>query len=126
MINEKNKDVICAAPWSHLYIDTGGLVRPCCTQEIIYGDSNTESIKDIWNSPETIKFRKDLLAGVKQEGCKFCYLQEKHTGESLRTGLNSQYGNLISENTTPEMIVKYLDIRSIWNGVRVAVTLSCA
>jgi MoaA/NifB/PqqE/SkfB family radical SAM enzyme len=112
MINEKNKDVICAAPWSHLYIDTGGLVRPCCTQEIIYGDSNTESIKDIWNSPETIKFRKDLLAGVKQEGCKFCYLQEKHTGESLRTGLNSQYGNLISENTTPEMIVKYLDIRS--------------
>ena len=112
MINEKNKDVICAAPWSHLYMDTAGLVRPCCTQEIVFGDSNTASIKDIWNSPETIKFRKNLLAGIKQEGCKFCYLQEKHTGGSLRTGLNFKYGNLVSENTTPEMIIKYLDIRS--------------
>ena len=112
MINEKNKDVICAAPWSHLYIDTGGLVRPCCTQEIIYGDTNTTSIKDIWNSSETIKFRKELLEGKKQPGCKFCYQQEKHTGQSLRTALNSKYGNLISEDVTPEMIVKYLDIRS--------------
>jgi len=112
MINEKNKDVICAAPWSHLYIDTGGLVRPCCTQEIIYGDSNTTSIKDIWNSLETIKFRKNLLAGNKQEGCKFCYQQEKHTGASLRTGLNSKYGHLMSEDVTPKMLIKYLDIRS--------------
>ena len=103
MINEKNKDVICAAPWSHLYIDTGGLVRPCCTSNVVYGDSNTTSIKDAWNSPETIKFRKNLLAGNKQEGCKFCYLQEKHTGASLRTGL---------EDVTPEMQIKYLDIRS--------------
>jgi len=112
MINEKNKDVICAAPWSHLYIDTGGLVRPCCTQEIIYGDANTESIKDIWNNSETIKFRKELLEGKKQPGCKFCYLQEKHTGQSLRTGLNSKYGHLMSEDVTPKMIIKYLDIRS--------------
>ena len=111
MINEKNKDVICAAPWSHLYIEPGGLVRPCCTQEIIYGDSNTESIKDIWNSSETIKFRKELLEGKKQPGCKFCYQQEKHTGASLRTSLNSKYGNLISEDVTPEMQIKYLDIR---------------
>jgi MoaA/NifB/PqqE/SkfB family radical SAM enzyme len=112
MINEKNKDVICAAPWSHLYIDTGGLVRPCCTQEIVYGDSNTTHIKDIWNSSETIKFRKELLEGKKQPGCKFCYQQEKHTGQSLRTGLNSKYGHLMSEDVTPIMVIKYLDIRS--------------
>jgi MoaA/NifB/PqqE/SkfB family radical SAM enzyme len=112
MINEKNKDVICAAPWSHLYIDTGGLVRPCCTHDIVYGDSNTTSIKDIWNSSETIKFRKELLEGKKQPGCEFCYLQEKHTGQSLRTGLNDKYGHLISEDVTPIMVIKYLDIRS--------------
>jgi len=112
IIDEKNKDVICAAPWSHLYMDTGGLVRPCCTHDIVYGDSNTTSIKDIWNSSEIIKFRKNLLAGVKQEGCKFCYQQEKHTGQSLRTGLNDKYGNLMSRNPTPDMVIKYLDIRS--------------
>ena len=112
MINEKNKNVICAAPWSHLYIDPKGLVRPCCTSDIIYGDSNITPIKDTWKSPETIEFRKNLLEGKKQEGCKFCYNQEKHSGGSLRTMLNQRYGDLISENTTPEMTIKYLDIRS--------------
>jgi len=112
MINEKNKDVICAAPWSHLYIDPKGLVRPCCTSDIIYGDSNITPIKDTWKSPATIEFRKNLLEGKKQEGCKFCYNQEKHSGGSLRTMLNQRYGDLISENTTPEMTIKYLDIRS--------------
>ena len=112
MINEKNKNVICAAPWSHLYIDPKGLVRPCCTSDIIYGDSNITSIKDTWKSPATIEFRKNLLEGKKQEGCKFCYNQEKYSGGSLRTMLNQRYGDLISENTTPEMIIKYLDIRS--------------
>jgi len=119
MINEKNKDVICAAPWMHLYIDVLGAVKPCCTQDLKYGDANrigvysdTRSIIDIWNSPATVEFRKDLLDGVKQEGCKFCYNQEKHTGVSLRTSLNEQYGNLITESVTPEMQIKYFQVSS--------------
>jgi MoaA/NifB/PqqE/SkfB family radical SAM enzyme len=119
MINEKNKDVICAAPWMHLYIDVLGAVKPCCTQDLQYGDANrigvysdTRSIIDIWNSPTTVEFRKNLLDGVKQEGCKFCYNQEKHTGVSLRTSLNAQYGNLITESVTPEMQIKYFQVSS--------------
>ena len=112
MFNDNNKDVICAAPWSHLYMDTAGLVRPCCTSDVVYGDSNTTSISGIWNSPATIEFRKNLIEGIPQAGCNFCYNQEKHAGESLRTSLNAQYGDMISNDTTPEMIIKYLDIRS--------------
>ena len=112
MINEKNKDVICAAPWSHLYMDTAGLVRPCCTSDIIYGDSNISSVTDIWHSPTAIKFRTDLLEGKKQSGCEFCYKQEKYSGYSLRTMLNQLYGETISDDITPDMVIKYLDIRS--------------
>ena len=112
MINEKNKDVICAAPWSHLYMDPAGLVRPCCTSDIIYGDSNISSVTDIWHSPTAIKFRTDLLEGKKQSGCEFCYKQEKYSGYSLRTMLNQLYGETISDDITPDMVIKYLDIRS--------------
>ena len=112
LLSEKNKDVICAAPWSHLYMDPAGLVRPCCTSDIIYGDSKTSSVTDIWHSPTAIKFRRDLLEGEKQSGCEFCYRQEKYAGFSLRTMLNLRYGNMLSDNITPEMIIKYLDIRS--------------
>jgi len=108
MINDKNKNVICAAPWAHLYVDTLGLVRPCSTSTEIYGDTHTTTIKEAWNSLATQEFRKNLLDGVEQEGCKFCHQQEKHTGGSLRTSLNSMYGHLISDNITPEMAVKSL------------------
>ena len=112
MINEKNKDVICAAPWSHLYMDTAGLVRPCCTSDIIYGDSNISSVTDIWHSPTAIKFRTDLLEGKVQPACEFCYKQEKYSGYSLRTMLNQLYSETISDDITPDMVIKYLDIRS--------------
>jgi len=108
MINENNKHVICAAPWSHLYIDTLGIVRPCSTSDVVYGDTREITMTEAWNSPETVKFREDLLAGVHQDGCKFCHQQEKHTGGSLRTSLNSMYGDLITDNVTPELAVKSL------------------
>ena len=52
MINEKNKDVICAAPWSHLYIDTDGLVRPCCTSDSIRDEKIT--IADIYKADDEL------------------------------------------------------------------------
>ena len=112
MINEKNKDVICAAPWMHLYIEPTGVARPCCTHNLTYGDTTISSIADIWNGDPIKKFRKELIEGSNQEGCKWCYQQEKYTGESLRTGLNSQYGHMISNDPTPPLQIKYLDVRS--------------
>ena len=112
MINENNKDVICAAPWMHLYIEPSGEARPCCTHDLEYGDTDISSIADIWNGDPIKKFRKELIEGTNQDGCKWCYQQEKYTGSSLRTGLNSQYGHMISNDPTPLLQIKYLDVRS--------------
>jgi len=113
MINKKNKNVICAAPWMHLYIHPNGIVYPCCTGSVEYGKtSDTNSIKNVWHSDVAQKFRKELLAGKKQSGCKFCYNNEKFTGESLRTSLNLRYSHLISSKLKPNLNIKYLDIRS--------------
>tara|TARA_R110000822_G_scaffold310550_2_gene443971 strand:- start:740 stop:2929 length:2190 start_codon:yes stop_codon:yes gene_type:complete len=112
MINENNKDVICAAPWMHLYIEPTGKARPCCTHDLEYGDTTISSIADIWNGDPIKKFRKELIDGTNQDGCKWCYEQEKYTGYSLRTGLNNQYGHMISNDPTPLLQIKYLDVRS--------------
>ena len=104
---------ICAAPWSHYYLQPDGKMHPCCTAyDIEYGNTNEMSLKDAWNSETAQKFRRDLRAGIKQDACKFCYMQEEHSGSSLRTSLNNRYGSSITDSDTPEMNIKYLDVRS--------------
>lgn len=104
---------ICAAPWSHYYLQPDGKMHPCCTAyDVEYGNTNEMSLKDAWNSETAQKFRRELRAGIKQDACKFCYMQEKHSGSSLRTSLNNRYGSSITDSDTPEMNIKYLDVRS--------------
>lgn len=104
---------ICAAPWSHYYLQPNGNMHPCCTAyDINYGNTNEMSLHDAWNSETAKKFRNDLRAGVKQKACNHCYVQEKHSGSSLRTSLNERYGESITDSDTPEMSIKYLDVRS--------------
>lgn len=104
---------ICAAPWSHYYLQPDGKMHPCCTAyDIEYGNTNEMSLKDAWNSETAQKFRRDLRAGIKQDACRFCYTQETHSGSSLRTSLNKRYGSSITDSDTPEMNIKYLDVRS--------------
>ena len=104
---------ICAAPWSHYYLQPNGDMHPCCTAlDINYGNTNEMSLADAWNSDTAKKFRSDLRAGIKQDACKHCYMQESHSGSSLRTSLNERYGSSITDSNTPDMNIKYLDVRS--------------
>lgn len=114
MTTQDNNPAICAAPWVHLYVQPDGKLWPCCTAgKLQYGDTNTDSILDVWQGPVAQKFRQDLLDGVKQECCEFCYTQEKHAGHSLRMRLNEDYGEYISTDLTPTLDhIKYLDVRS--------------
>ena len=111
--NMTDNKAICAAPWSHYYLQPDGKMHPCCTAyDVEYGNTNEMSLKDAWNSETAQKFRRELRAGIKQDACKFCYMQEKHSGSSLRTSLNNRYGSSITDSDTPEMNIKYLDVRS--------------
>lgn len=112
MTDNDNK-AICAAPWAHLYLNPDGEMNPCCTaSSVSFGNTNDMSLTDAWKSIEAIKFRKELLDGNMQDACKFCYMQEKHHGSSLRTSLNERYGDSITDNLAPDLEIKYLDIRS--------------
>lgn len=112
MIDDNNK-AICAAPWMHYYLQPNGNMHPCCTsQGINYGNTNDMSLHEAWNSATAQKFRNDILSGIKQDACSHCYAQEKHSGSSLRTSLNERYSNAITGNITPNMNIKYLDVRS--------------
>ena len=110
----KYNDAICAAPWTHIYLHPDGEMWPCCTaHKLPYGNTNDDNFLSVWNSDAAKKFRKDLLNGIKQECCEFCYNQEKHAGHSLRTRLNEDYGKYITKNLEPSLDnIKYIDIRS--------------
>lgn len=111
----KDNGVICAAPWSHLYVQPNGNVHPCCTATSIrYGNINEQSLSNIWNGDAITQFRKDLIAGIPQTACEFCYKHEQHTGgHSLRTSLNQKYGDAITlDENDVEFSISYLDVRS--------------
>ena len=111
----KDNGVICAAPWSHLYIQPNGDVYPCCTAtEIKFGNANEKSLNEIWNSGEAADFRKNLIAGIPQSACKYCYKTEQYNnGQSLRTTLNKRYGDAIKyDGKNVELSIQYLDVRS--------------
>ena len=111
--NMTDNKAICAAPWVHYYLQPNGNMHPCCTAyDINYGNTNEMSLQEAWNSETAQKFRNDLRAGVKQSACKHCYVQEKHSGYSLRTSLNERYSDTITDSNTPKMDIKYLDVRS--------------
>jgi hypothetical protein len=95
-----------------MYIEPNGNVHPCCTaRSVLYGNTNTSSLQEIWNGDAIKKFRDELVAGVKQEACEFCYTREQfgNDGSSLRTHFNKLYLEDVVEN--PEMKLKYVDVR---------------
>ena len=124
--NESNLDWIdssakdnlysCKAPWVSMYIGPNGDVTPCCTSlGIKLGNTNNNTLAEIWNSNASKKFRNEMTKNIPNINCKFCYEQEKHTEGSegsLRTFLNKQY-DMPTKNLslTPQLELKYLDIR---------------
>lgn len=67
--SEKRK---CTLPWSSIYIDVVGNCYPCTdTLKYFMGNIFTTHIKNIFNSPEFKKFRRNSLDGNNYE-CKNC------------------------------------------------------
>lgn len=54
----------CSLPWHGLHIDAAGTVFPCCRaageNQVALGDTNLESLSDIWNGPAYHQFRRDF------------------------------------------------------------------
>ncbi|MBN1824450.1 MAG: radical SAM protein [Endomicrobiales bacterium] len=67
---------VCPQPFFTMQINPDGKVVPCYSFEYprIIGDVNKQSAREIWNGAEFVKFRKDMLDGIKKAGktCENC------------------------------------------------------
>lgn len=81
-------DIFCSAPWTSLFIDTTGEVRPCCAGNFPLGNINTNDVVDIINGPTHLAIKQGILNGVKQTHCENCYSAEQLSGDSTRLWFN--------------------------------------
>jgi radical SAM protein with 4Fe4S-binding SPASM domain len=78
---------MCNFPFYYLRVHTSGKVSSCATNwkdEMIVGDSNIQSLKEIWNSKELNDLRIQLLEQKNlPDKCNVCKYYEMMTGENL-------------------------------------------
>lgn len=90
-----NKFSICKIPWNSIFVHPDGTIRPCCIQDLKYGDTMSgETIESVWNSSKAVEFRNQFINGYIPKQCNVCYDKEEKVGSSLRTCFeNSQLDN---------------------------------
>lgn len=124
----KNNGAFCPAPFNSYYIHTDGSLAACCVHKSatrgslsrIEGTTN-ESIVNAYNSESFKELRKDLLNGVKNSQCNYCWKGEAVNTHSMRQAMmgwmntwkvNDNIRNSVNEDYTvakPE--INYLDVR---------------
>lgn len=113
----------CMAPWVHLHASPSGVAGPCCIAESIgrdgVGNTRTQPLMEIVNSPEMNQLRKDMLLGALNNECNKCHAHDKQKVLSSRTMLNTEFSEFYDEcmkNTNEdgslkEFRMRYFDIR---------------
>lgn len=76
-IYQKYGDSFCAAPWTSFWTFADGNTASCCKIDQIIGNTNTNSLDEIANSPKLIKLRQEFLQGKKPDECRSCWDREK-------------------------------------------------
>lgn len=109
----------CMAPWVHLYMQSSGMVFPCCkAKKSLLGNLNQQTFFEIWNSAKLKKIRKNMIKGKSIPSCEFCDISEKRWGESYRTFFNNFFAhhNIDVKNTNKDgsldkLKLGYADLR---------------
>lgn len=90
-MNISENKSFCALAWTHISTDTDGSIRPCCVSTDFIKKENrenynlgTDSIITIYNSPDYIQLRQDMVDGKTITGCGRCYSQEASGTKSYR------------------------------------------
>lgn len=68
----------CQKPWASLYIEPDGEVRPCCYQSPIYGNIFEAGFEALWNGPQAIQLRQEMVDGAPPQPCRECYEYNRH------------------------------------------------
>jgi len=92
----KDSKTFCIYPWIHLHAYPTGEVYPCCHAEMgvgQVGNCRTNTLEEIWNSPEQKKLRQDMLTETPNPACARCYEQEESGFFSGRRSANKHHGH---------------------------------
>lgn len=116
-MNTEISKTFCILPWIHVYANPNGDVLPCCIASKSLGNLHSSSIVEIWNNPEYKLLRQNMLDGVRSDHCKDCYLIEDRGIHSKRKNDLKNFNSLleIASNNTPDLDIKFLDIR--WSNI---------
>jgi radical SAM protein with 4Fe4S-binding SPASM domain len=64
--------LLCGQPFSQIYIERTGVVRPCCIGSHNLGNLMEQSVEEIWNGPAYQELRRQMLEGIVPEPCAKC------------------------------------------------------
>ena len=114
----KTQDTFCVLPWIHLYVGTDGNVLPCCVadQQFPMGNIEEHSVDNIVKLPAFNQLRKNMLSGLRNKECSFCYAQEDAGLKSNRLKQNNRWKNIMQSNLNKDGSIDkfdpvYLDLR---------------
>ena len=68
----------CLKPWSSVFIEPDGEVRPCCYLSPVLGNIYEQDFPDIWNGKEAQALRMGMAKGDPPKPCKDCYEFNRH------------------------------------------------
>jgi len=111
----------CMYPWIHLHAWPTGQAHPCCHSEPAgqIGNSQTQSLKQIWNSDKMKQLRVDMLTETPNAStCNRCYEQEDSGFFTGRQSANKHHGHLISRVDKTEPNGHYEDFEMTYWDIR--------
>ena len=117
----KDSKTFCIYPWIHLHAYPTGEAYPCCHAEMgpgKIGNCKSNTLAEIWNSPEQKKLRVDMLSETPNPACGRCYEQEESGFFSGRKSANKHHGHHIdrvsntnADGHTDQFEMTYWDLR---------------
>jgi radical SAM protein with 4Fe4S-binding SPASM domain len=75
----------CLKPWSSVFIEPDGEVRPCCYLSPVLGDIYNLDFRAIWNGEKAQALRRGMINGNLPHLCKECYEFNRHNPEIMIT-----------------------------------------
>jgi MoaA/NifB/PqqE/SkfB family radical SAM enzyme len=63
---------VCGEPWTTLFVDWRGSVRPCCFSPVVLGDLGAQDWNAIWNGEPVQGLRDTLGRGRPNDSCAQC------------------------------------------------------
>jgi len=118
-MNKDNK-TFCMLPWTHMHLWPAGTTYPCCMSDPNFpiGDTQNQSLQDIWNGEQMRKLRLNMLEGKKSPECRRCYELEENGMWTLRKSSNENFKHhynrvLITDKdgSAGDVNLAYMDIR---------------